>query len=197
MRLSNQKSSLINAMRAPTSFLKQAAMLIVAAASLLHWSLPPSPSDAASCNAGLNSVTNSDVKLDTANSSVESRPDRHERARIDSEYGKLPLSFEANQGQDDSRVRFIAHGMGYDLRLAQTDALLTFADGGSPRSPLRMRLVGGNKHARAAGLDELPGKCNYFIGNDPDNWRTGVPTYARVKYDSAYPGVDLVFCMTS
>ncbi len=56
-----------------------------------------------------------------------------------------------------------------------------------------MRLVGGNRNARAAGLDELPGKCNYFIGNDPDKWRTNIPTYARVKYESAYPGVDLMF----
>ena len=192
MRLANQKSPLINVIRASTFFLKQSALAIAVAASLLPWSLPPSLSNAAPCNAGLNSVTNSDVKLDTVNSSLESRPDRHLKTRIDSEYGKLPLSFEANQGQEDSRVRFIAHGMGYDLRLAQTGVLLTFAAGDSRRSPLRMRLIGGNRNARAAGLDELPGKCNYFIGNDPDKWRTGVATYARVKYENAYPGVDLV-----
>lgn len=34
-------------------------------------------------------------------------------ARVPGSYGKLPLSFEANQGQTDSRVRFLAHGGGY------------------------------------------------------------------------------------
>src|ERR1035441_3913963 len=30
-------------------------------------------------------------------------------------YGKLPLSFEANQGQTDARVRFLARGSGYTI----------------------------------------------------------------------------------
>jgi hypothetical protein len=56
-----------------------------------------------------------------------------------------------------------------------------------------MKLVGASSVARVSGLDELPGKSNYFIGNDPNKWRTNVPTYARVKYQAIYPGVDLVF----
>ena len=43
------------------------------------------------------------------------------------------------------------------------------------------------------GLDELPGKSNYFIGNDPAKWRTNVPTYAKVRYENVYPGIDLVY----
>jgi hypothetical protein len=43
------------------------------------------------------------------------------------------------------------------------------------------------------GADGLPGKANYFIGNDPAKWRTDIPTYARVKYAGVYPGVDLVY----
>jgi hypothetical protein len=58
---------------------------------------------------------------------------------------------------------------------------------------LRMRLVGANPHARVSGLEELPGKSNYFIGNDAKKWRTNVPSYAKVKYSNVYPGVDLVY----
>ena len=58
---------------------------------------------------------------------------------------------------------------------------------------LRMRLVGANEHAKLSGLDELPGKSNYFIGNDPKKWRTNVANYAKVKYANVYPGVDLVY----
>jgi len=39
----------------------------------------------------------------------------------------------------------------------------------------------------------LPGKSNYFRGNDPKKWHTDVPTYAKVKYEGIYPGVDLVY----
>jgi hypothetical protein len=56
-----------------------------------------------------------------------------------------------------------------------------------------MRLVGANPAAKAKGEEELPGKANYFIGNDPDKWRTNVPTYAKVRYEGVFPGVDLVF----
>lgn len=58
---------------------------------------------------------------------------------------------------------------------------------------MRMRLVGGNADSRVVGLHPLPGRSNYIIGNDPKKWRTRVPSYARVKYESVYPGVDLVY----
>ena len=58
---------------------------------------------------------------------------------------------------------------------------------------LRMRLVGANARAKVTGLEELPGKSSYFIGNDPEKWRTNVPNYARVEYANVYPGVDLVY----
>ena len=44
-----------------------------------------------------------------------------------------------------------------------------------------------------SGLEGLPGKSNYFLGNDPDKWRTNVPHYAKVQYKDVYPGVDLVY----
>ncbi|MFB3921475.1 MAG: choice-of-anchor D domain-containing protein [Terriglobia bacterium] len=58
---------------------------------------------------------------------------------------------------------------------------------------LRLGLVGANPQAKVTGMDELPGKSNYFLGNDPNKWRTNVANYARVKYENVYPGVDLVY----
>jgi hypothetical protein len=58
---------------------------------------------------------------------------------------------------------------------------------------LRMKLVGANVKATVTGAEELPGKSNYFIGNNPKKWRTNVPTYAKVRYQDVYPGVDLVY----
>src|SRR2546430_5784455 len=56
-----------------------------------------------------------------------------------------------------------------------------------------MKLVGANQAANVTALDELPGKTNYFVGNDPKKWRTDVPTYGKVKYEAVYPGIDLVY----
>ena len=56
-----------------------------------------------------------------------------------------------------------------------------------------MKLVGANPNPKIVGMEELPGKSNYFIGNDPKKWRTNVPNYAKVKYANVYPGVDLVY----
>src|SRR5512145_1607004 len=39
-------------------------------------------------------------------------------------YGRLPMSFEVNQGQTDPQVRFLSRGSGYTLFLARTEAVL-------------------------------------------------------------------------
>jgi len=112
-------------------------------------------------------------------------------ARLSESYGKLPLQFEQNQGQTDKSVRFLARGPGYGLYLTDNEAVLAL---GKPTPlALRMRLVGAAPAPRASGLEELPGKANYFVGNDPAKWRTNVPTYARVRYEQVYPGIDLVY----
>ena len=58
---------------------------------------------------------------------------------------------------------------------------------------LRIKLIGANPQPELVGLEELPGKVNYFIGNDPKKWRTNISTFAKVKYKDVYPGIDLVY----
>jgi hypothetical protein len=76
------------------------------------------------------------------------------------------------------------------------ESVPTAATNNEPRTTdalLRMKLVGANSNPKIVGMDQLPGKSNYFIGNDPQKWRTNVPNYAKVKYTNVYPGVDLVY----
>jgi uncharacterized repeat protein (TIGR01451 family) len=113
-------------------------------------------------------------------------------------YGGLPLIFEANTGQMDPVVKFLSRGPGYTLFLTPTEAALALirspADANPPKGTLlRMKLVGAHPQPPISGLEELSGKVNYFIGSDPRQWRTNVPTYAKVKYESVYPGVDLIY----
>jgi len=140
------------------------------------------------------------------------------REHVVQSYAKLPLSFEANRGQTDAQAKFISRGNGYTLFLTGNEAVLAlrkpsrksssdpsqpkdarlpFRPGAVPEAQasgvMRMKLVGANLGAKVTGTDELPGKSNYFIGNDPTKWRTNVPSYAKVKYEGVYPGVDLVY----
>jgi hypothetical protein len=130
-------------------------------------------------------------------------------------YGELPLAFEANQGQTDSAVRFLSRGEGYQLFLTKQEAVLTLRQSKPANTPvlkraagfktrhstretkkvsvLRMRLKGANPTPAIKGVERMPSKANYFIGNDPQKWHTDVPLYARVKYQGIYPGIDLIF----
>jgi hypothetical protein len=147
------------------------------------------------------------------------------QARVVQGYGKLPLAFEANQGQTDAQVKFLSRGAGYSLFFTPTEAVLALSEGSQQKpaaraakapvsaggeapalraakariahdkktAVLRMKLVGANAKAEVIGQDELPGKSNYFIGNDPKKWHTNVRQFAKVRYGDVYPGVDLVY----
>jgi len=137
------------------------------------------------------------------------------RAVVISRYGHLPITFEANAGQTNAQVKFLSRGPGYALFLTSNEALMTLKKSeahsrgpkGAPQpdliplqkgevaegTVLRMQLAGANSEPRVEGVEELPGKSNYFIGNDPAKWRSNVPTYAKVKYAGVYPGVDVVY----
>jgi hypothetical protein len=128
-------------------------------------------------------------------------------------YGQLPLSFEANMGQTASRVNFIAHAGDATVFLTPTAAVFAMQKrsavsgqqsagwpGTSPQVrttnagvALYMDLVGANPAGRAAGVNPLPGKVNYFIGNDPAKWHTDIPTFGRVEYPDVYAGVSLAY----
>ena len=132
--------------------------------------------------------------------------------RVSENYGKFPLHFEANRGQIHKNVRFLSRGPGYSLYLTAGEAVLVLSkpnadtkrdsrstpEQGDAQTPvkavaLRMHLVGAAPKPPVSGLDELPGKANYFIGQDPAKWRTNVPTYAKVQYENIYPGIDLLY----
>ena len=145
------------------------------------------------------------------------QPDSKAQAAIRTSYGQLPLSFEANHAQTDAQVKFLSRTSGYTLFLTSDEAVLALratarnavsrsatikssvetriaASSADTTTPvLRMKLHNANPAAKITGENELTSKSNYFIGNDPNHWQTNVPTYARVKYEQIYPGIDLIY----
>lgn len=61
----------------------------------------------------------------TVNPDSLAKPDAVAQARLVETYGKLPLRFEANQGQTDKTARFLSRGQGYGLFLTPTEAVLS------------------------------------------------------------------------
>ena len=132
-----------------------------------------------------------------------------ERDKIAEAYGKLPLSFQPNVGQTAPQVKYLTHGEGYELFLTPTEAVLGLhnsarAATGSvvahvPRSRtlenavIRLKFDQANPAPQIDGLDRLHGRSDYFAGDDPRNWHTGVPSFSRIKYQNLYPGIDAAF----
>src|SRR5262249_30094236 len=112
----------------------------------------------------------------------------------------LPLYFEANQGQVDSQALYLArvpHGAAF---LTAGGAVLSAsgtAHYGGQSFPItlgeRIQFPGGNPSPTITGEQLQTAVSNYFLGNDPSQWHTGVPNYGQVRYQGVYPGVDVVF----
>ena len=142
------------------------------------------------------------VASDGSANNVSSSPVRpaDDAVPVMAAYHRLPLIFEPNQGQSDPEVKFLAHGGGYGIFLTDKQAVLTLrhSAAGTQRSVpqasvVRMMLEGASANSVVSGSEELPGKSNYFIGNDPAKWHTDIPQFARVRYREVYPGIDLVY----
>ncbi|MGC1647342.1 MAG: SBBP repeat-containing protein [Candidatus Sulfotelmatobacter sp.] len=139
-----------------------------------------------------------------------------QRGRVQASLGALPLAFEANQGQTDPQVKYMARGNGYTVFLTANDTVFALqssakaatrrangqqAFGKALRTPaakdataaIRMHLVGGNAQPQISAGNQLPGHSNYFIGNDRRQWHSNVAQFARVSYRDVYPGVNLAF----
>jgi Calx-beta domain/Beta-propeller repeat len=161
-------------------------------------------------------VGNTARAVKPASLSKPATPEEPARARIAADYGRVPLSFEANGGQFDSQVKFVSRGIGYNLFLTSTAAVLALhpspqrdSRAAQPRQDtraaqvlvrppassavVRMRLVGANTQALVSGEEKSSGRVNYLIGSDRREWKTALPVYNRVSYKGVYRGIDLVY----
>ena len=130
-------------------------------------------------------------------------------------YGKLPLYFIQNDGQMDERVKFYEKGNGHAIFFTDDGVYLSLQKVQDPNSEtinsnfeirnpnyairnpksaiVRLIPLGANKHPKIVAEGLQQGKVNYFIGNQPEGWRTNIPTYGAVVYKDIYDGIDIKF----
>ena len=167
---------------------------------LLGVCLPGSVAGQTSVSAGSGSSGGVDV--------TKSKPAREASATSPKHFAD-PLAFEANVGQTDKRVKFLARGQGYSLFLTDRDAVFAFRDkSANPKrsftsrepgpidtkeSSFRMSFAGANPAPQVSGTDKLEAQTNYLIGNEPTQWHTHVSNYGRVLYTDLYPGISALY----
>src|ERR1017187_5001383 len=99
----------------------------------------------------------------------------------------LPLRFEENRGQWDASVRFTARSAGPNLQLTARGPAFRVGSSG-----VEIALVHGNRSPVIEPLDRMAATTNYMVG-PRSRWHTGIANYARVRYQSVYPGIDVVY----
>ncbi len=157
------------------------AVIIVAIAAFLFWRQPETPK------------------------SSQTITEQEARQR----FASMPLAFQRNDGQVDEQVKFFVRAGSQSIFFTPQEIAYAFveniegqAEGEAiteekpePRRALAVKqsFVGANADPVLEGVRQLKGKVNYFIGNDPEKWRTEIPTYEGVSFTGLYDGVDVVY----
>src|SRR5687767_3843494 len=106
----------------------------------------------------------------------------------------LPILFEENKGQINENIRFLSRNNGYNFYLSEAEVIFSIANP-KQKSPaiVKMKMAGANAQAEIKGVDEAITKSNYFVGNDPGKWQTGIANYKGISYEKIYQGIDVIF----
>jgi len=110
--------------------------------------------------------------------------------------GRAPVMFVENVGQLDRAVRFQARGGAGTLWLAEDALWITLFEAGDEGAErqgvdLRLSFPGANPDPRLEPFNRLETTVSYFVGDDPDRWRSDAPVWGGVRYVDLYPGIDL------
>ena len=106
-------------------------------------------------------------------------------------FGKLPIYFIENRGVYPDEVAYYIQGANKTLFFTKEG--ITFRLKGKDRGwVVKLEFVGANPEVRPRGEDKQRAVFSYFRGPEKD-WKTGLPTFAKVVYEDFWPGIDLVY----
>lgn len=106
-------------------------------------------------------------------------------------YGKPPLTFE-RRGADTNGLPFVAYLSGHSVSFGVSGAVFE-TPGGSNQPEAMLQFTGARPNVGPQAVGPQAGIANYFIGSQPEQWRTAVPLFKKIKYAGLYPGIDLIY----
>ncbi|NVO20796.1 MAG: gliding motility-associated C-terminal domain-containing protein [Bacteroidetes bacterium] len=125
-------------------------------------------------------------------------------AKIYSSGINVPGFFIRNSGQFDSHYEYClktASTTSYFVKGEVIHQFLTTdknsTENDLKRVSLNIEFQNFNQQAQAQEKDVLPGKFNFFIGNDSTKWKTDVPSFQTLVYTNIYNSIDLVYHATN
>jgi len=110
---------------------------------------------------------------------------------LSSAIGNIPLSFIPNQGQVHQDVSFYAVTPDYTLWLTKKGLIFDRSTGDAAKDVLRFSIFDSNEDVEVSAIEPSTYRVNYFIGNDPEKWKSDIPTSEAVLFHEIYPGIDL------
>ncbi len=100
-----------------------------------------------------------------------------------------------NAGQWPAEIQYVAHTFSGNVILNdQQEILYALPVDSTSGYVLKERFTGPmrcRRQERARGEQRQPTVCNYFTGDDPSAWATGVPAYEWLQLGELWPGVRL------
>ena len=102
-----------------------AVVVANASARLVTAAITPLLSHRCCVHDGWGDAGESPSDFSCAATATEPWPLTKQEGRALDPFGQMPLTFEANLGQSDPRVKFLSRGVGYTLLLAPTEAVLS------------------------------------------------------------------------
>jgi hypothetical protein len=113
-----------------------------------------------------------------------------ERGRSPRRLREAPALLRAQRGPDQRGGALLHPGRGLRLLLPR-GATLSFADGKGRGHALGLDFLGADPHPTLAARERLSGEVNYLVGDDPAEWRQGLPTHGELLYGGLWPGIDM------
>ena len=124
--------------------------------------------------------------FDTATISIERDP-----VLLASPGRKQEAAFEPNRGQAHPDSHYLSRTGTSTYLLTHNELLLV--TGQETPNAIRLRFSDAEHALDVETLNKQPGKTNYLRGNNPDNWITDIPHFARLRYKEVSPGIDVEF----
>lgn len=122
--------------------------------------------------------------------------------------GRAFLRFTENKGQWQNEIRYRANldggalfltKSGFTYHLYDKETLRALHIGGKKNikntkiasHAFDIKLLNCNEGANTTGLKPGDDYTNYFIGSNPEKWKSNIKSYQEVNYSEVYKGIDL------